>query len=88
MAAGLAVVSPDVGDVAEMVSVENREYISRPGNEEDLASKIAALGFDDALRKAVGEANRKRAEAEYDEKTMVSAYRTAYARALRQPEFP
>ena len=88
MAAGLAVVSPDVGDVSEMVSEENRQFISRPGDEADLAAKIAALGLDDALRGAVGEANRKRATAEYDEKTMISAYRAAYARVLRQPEFP
>ena len=88
MAAGLAVVSPDVGDVADMVSEENRQFISRPGDEADLAAKIGALGADDALRGAVGEANRKRATAEYDEKTMISAYRATYARALRRPEFP
>jgi len=88
MAAGLAVVSPDVGDVAEMIAPENRPYVSQAGDEAGLAANIAALACDDALRKAVGAANRKRAVAEYDEKTMVAAYRAVYAQALRKRDFP
>jgi glycosyltransferase involved in cell wall biosynthesis len=88
MAAGLAVVSPDVGDVAEMVAPENRPYVSQSGDEEGLAANIAALARDDALRVAVGAANRKRAAAEYDENAMVAAYRSVYAQAVRKPDFP
>ncbi|MCB2074047.1 MAG: glycosyltransferase family 4 protein [Novosphingobium sp.] len=88
MAAGLAVVSPDVGDVMDMLSPENRPFVSSAGDEEALAANISRLAYDDALRKAVGTANRKRATAEYDEKTMIAAYRSVYAQALRKPDFP
>lgn len=88
MAAGLAVASPGVGDVADMVSEDNRRYVSRPGDEAGLAQNIRLLAADEGLRMAIGEANRKRAREEYDEKTMISAYRAVYAQALRKPAFP
>ncbi|MEZ5734875.1 MAG: glycosyltransferase family 4 protein [Novosphingobium sp.] len=88
MAAGLAVVSPGVGDVADMVSPENRPYISSAGDEEAFAANIATLAHDNALREVVGTANRKRATAEYDQNAMVAAYRSVYAQALRKPRFP
>ncbi len=88
MAAGLAVASLDVGDVADMLSEENHAYISPPGDEAALAANLRALCADNALRRTIGEANRRRARAEYDERTMIAAYRAVYARALRQPGFP
>lgn len=88
MAAGLAVAAPDVGDVAAMLSEANRPYVVRPGDERGLAAALAALAGDEALRRAIGEANRERARTEYEEKAMVDAYRTVYARALHRPQFP
>ena len=88
MAAGIAVASPGVGDVANMLSPENAAYVSPPGDEAALAQALRSLATDERLRKAVGDANRVRARAEYDEKAMVAAYREVYAGALRRPSFP
>ena len=88
MAAGLAVASPDVGDVATMVAAENRPFVVPPGRDDPLAEALARLCADPALRRAVGEANRARALAEYDEATMVAAYRAVYAEALGASRFP
>lgn len=82
MAAGLAVASPDVGDVAAIVSGENRPFISPAGDETALARSIGALAGDAALRASVGTANRAKARAEYDEKDMIAAYRELYESAL------
>lgn len=87
MAAGLAVAAPAVGDIAGMLAEENRGYITPPGDETALAGALAELAGDEALRSRLGQANRKRAQAEYDEKTMVDAYRATYARALRRVAF-
>ena len=88
MAAGLAVVAPAVGDVAAMVAPDNAPYIVTPGSDDALAQALAALAADPALRHRVGQANRARARAEYDEVAMLAAYRQAYGDALGQPSFP
>jgi len=82
MAAGIAVASPAVGDVAEMVSSENRRFVTPPGDEDALAGALAALAADPALRHAVGEANRRVAQAAFDEDAMLTAYREVYGQAL------
>lgn len=82
MAVGLAVASPEVGDVAAIVSTENRPLISPAGDEIALARSIGALAGDPALRASVGAANRTKARSEYDEKDMIAAYRDLYYSAL------
>ena len=54
MAAGLAVVSPAVGDVAAMVAEANRPFITRPDDEGALAAGIEALALNPALRQLIG----------------------------------
>lgn len=88
MAAGLAVVSPDVGDVGAMLAEANRPFITPAGDEAALAAGLARLAGDADLRKALGEANRALAVADYDERKMVERYRGVYARALRKDSFP
>ena len=88
MAAGLAVASPAVGDVAQMVSGENRPFVTPPGDEAALAAALATLAADDVLRQRVGAANRVHAKAHYDEKAMICAYREVYGAALGRPSFP
>jgi len=88
MAAGLAVVAPAVGDIAAMIAAPNLPFISPAGNEAILAANLERLADDAALREEIGSANRKRAEAEYDEDKMVAAYRAVYSRALGRPDFP
>lgn len=88
MAARLAVVSPRVGDVEAMVAAENRPWLSAPGDDAGLAALLAQAAADPDRRAAIGAANRARAEAEYDEATMLAAYRDTYATALRRESFP
>ncbi|KHK89682.1 glycosyltransferase [Novosphingobium malaysiense] len=88
MAAGVAVASPAVGDVADMVSGDNRRFVTAAGDEAALAGSLRLLAADEALRSAVGEANRARAQADYDEKSMIRDYRETYGRALGRTAFP
>ncbi len=80
MAAGLPVVSPRVGDIAAMVSDDNRRYIAK--NDADFRAALKVLAGDAPLRKAIGRANRTVAETEYDEARMVAAYEKLYETAL------
>ena len=88
MAAGLAVVSPRVGDVAAMVAKENRPWLTLPDDEQAIGAVLAAAARDPAMRAAIGGANRQRALAEYGEAAMIAAYRKAYGDALGTPAFP
>ncbi|MFS0848456.1 glycosyltransferase [Novosphingobium panipatense] len=88
MASGIAVASPAVGDVADMVAAENQQAITPPGDEAALAGAMALLASDEPLRTAIGEANRERARALYDEDAMVRAYVQTYAAALGRERFP
>ncbi len=88
MAAGLAVASPGVGDIAEMVSEPNRAFITPPGDDAALGNAIAALAADDVQRRRIGDANRIRARADYDESVMASRYAALYARAMGRTSFP
>jgi len=88
MAAGLAVVSPAVGDVAAMVAAENASWIVPLPGDVTLGAALAEAAADPARRAAVGVANRARALTEYDEAAMLTAYRTTYAAALGRASFP
>ena len=88
MAAGLAVVSPAVGDVAMMVAPENAAFITPVGDDAALGAALARLGSDAALRLGIGAANRDRAVDEFDEAAMAARYAAIYAAALGLPDFP
>ena len=79
MAAGLPIVSPDVGDVAAIVAEPNRPFIA--ADETDFRHAFDQLCRDSALRGHIGAANRERARARFDEDAMITAYRALYARA-------
>lgn len=81
MAAGLPVVSPDVGDVAAMVSGQNFPFIA--ADEDGFRKALDALVGDAALRARIGHANRDVAAARFDESIMVAAYENLYGRALK-----
>ncbi|WP_338425265.1 glycosyltransferase [Sphingopyxis kveilinensis] len=81
MAAGLPVVSPDVGDVAAMVSEANRPYVA--ADEAGFRAALTQLCEQASLRADVGAANRRAAAARFDESDMVGAYEKLYARALQ-----
>ncbi len=82
MAAGLPVVATDVGDVAQIVSDENRRFVVPPRNEMKFYEGLQALADDSALRHELGAANRAKARAEFAEDSMIEAYKALYASAL------
>lgn len=82
LAAGLPVVATDTGDIASMVSAENRPYVVPRGDEAALASPMAALAEDDDLRRQLGAKNRAKAVTDYDEKTMIARYAALYGGAV------
>jgi len=87
MAAGLPVAAPMVGDVAHMVAPDNAILLGEPGSEAGLIDCLKRLADDPVLRTALGQANRARAEAEFDEQHMLQRYSALYGRAMGRPEF-
>jgi glycosyltransferase involved in cell wall biosynthesis len=85
MAAGLAIAAPRVGDLAAMVSTDNGPYLTAPGDEAALAEAIGRLAGDPAARRRIGEANRNKAAAEFDEAVMIERYRALYWNLLARP---
>ena len=81
MAAGVPVVSPDVGDVAAMVAPDNRHFIA--ADETRFRAALAELAADGDLRARIGAANRRIAAERFDESAMVAAYENLYGRALQ-----
>ena len=73
MASGLAVAATDVGDVAAMLTAENRPFVVAR-DAAALAGAMAALLANPERRQAIGAANRARAEREYDQEKMFRAY--------------
>src|SRR5262249_44544896 len=84
MAAGLPVASTDVGDVAAMVSDDNRRFVV--ADEAGLTAALAALADDANLRASLGAANRARALADYDEEAMIRRYAALYGEAMARPD--
>ena len=78
MAAGLPIVSTDVGDVRSMVSSENTRYIAPVYDEGVFTAALGHLVSDRKLRAALGKANRETAIAEYDETAMINRYAALY----------
>ncbi len=82
MAAGLPVAAPGVGDIRTMVAEENEPYITSVGSEGGLRDALAELAGSKEVRRAVGEANRAKAVAEFDEAKMIATYRRLYSSAM------
>lgn len=80
MAAGLPVASLDVGDIAAMVAPENLPFIVP--DETAFRDTLKMLASDAALRRSVGEANRRRAAERFDEGAMIAAYAALYGGLL------
>ncbi|HUQ14149.1 MAG TPA: glycosyltransferase, partial [Novosphingobium sp.] len=88
MAAGLAVASPAVGDIAAMLAPANAPFVTPPGDEAALAGALDRLAADAPLRARIGADNRAKARAEYEEAAMVDRYAGIYARVMRREGFP
>uniref|UniRef100_UPI0035931C69 glycosyltransferase n=1 Tax=Blastomonas sp. TaxID=1909299 RepID=UPI0035931C69 len=87
MAAGLPVAAPSVGDIANMLAPDNAALLGAAGDEAALTRCLQQLAKDPALRTSLGEANRIKAETEFDETVMIERYRTLYAEVMQRPEF-
>ena len=85
MAAGLPVVSTDVGDVRNMVSAENRGFIISDEDEGRFGAMLSRMTGDESLRQTLGQANRAKAVAEYGEADMLARYSALYEQAMGRP---
>jgi glycosyltransferase involved in cell wall biosynthesis len=87
MAAGLAVASPAVGDVAEIVSPDNARFITPPETKPRWPRPCSTW------RRRAGAAPRRGGQPrdghrDYDESVMAQRYARIYADALGLPQFP
>lgn len=87
MAAGIPVAAPCVGDIADMVSASNADFIVPPDDVEALGKAIAALAGDAAKRRTIGDSNRSKAAAQFNDDRMVARYRLLYGSAMRRTDF-
>jgi L-malate glycosyltransferase len=85
MAAGLPAVATAVGDVPAIVAEDNAPLIVAPEDEAAFAAALDSLAAQPHLRRAIGEANREKAAARYDEAGMIAAYAALYEQALGRP---
>jgi glycosyltransferase involved in cell wall biosynthesis len=85
MAAGLPAVATAVGDVPAIVSQDNRPLIVEPADEAAFAAALDGLSDRPDLRRAIGLANRERAAAEFDERSMIALYGRLYEEAIDRP---
>lgn len=84
MAAGLPVLSTDVGDVKNMLAPENAPFVLPRQDVSSLARGLNALLDDRALRTGIGARNQARVRTEYDLNTMVSRYDDLFAAAAKK----
>jgi glycosyltransferase involved in cell wall biosynthesis len=85
MAAGLPVVAPKVGDVANMVADINERYLAPERTEVLIRDRLDLLAQYPEERIRVGEANRERAHALFGETEMIRSYAELYAAAMGRP---
>ena len=87
MAAGLPVASTDVGDIRLMLASENDGLVT-PLDDAALAAAIRSLLQQDGLRRALGAANRRKAEGEFAQEAMFKSWAAAFDGTLIEPCTP
>ncbi len=78
MAAGLPIVSTDVGGTSMLVGKEGAAFLCRPGDAEALAANLLALIRDPELRIRIGSVMRRRVEEYFDIHRVAGTYASAY----------
>lgn len=86
MAAGLSVVSTRVGDIPVMISPENVPFLAPRHHEVDLRDRIDTLARNPESMHYIGEQNRARARALFDETAMIASYARLYGAAMGRPD--
>ena len=84
MAAGLPVISTDVGDVADMVGPGGRTFVTG-SDTESLTRSLDKLSKDEEQRLALGRENQAVAASEFNIEGMVAAYRKLYLGDRSEP---
>jgi glycosyltransferase involved in cell wall biosynthesis len=84
MAAGVSVVATSVGGTPEMVDDGVTGLLVPPRDAGALADAIASLLADSDLRRAIGEAGRRRVEERFSLEAMLRATEQLYERLLRE----
>jgi glycosyltransferase involved in cell wall biosynthesis len=74
MAAGLPVVSTDVGDIADLVAAKNRPFVTNFADHDGLTRSLVTLAENPLLREELGRLNREKALAEFDYRQMAKKY--------------
>ncbi len=82
MASGLPVVATDVGDIVDMVSSENKAFITPLGDERAYIEALAHLANNPDARKVIGAANREKATTQFQSAMMVERHRELYQKIL------
>jgi glycosyltransferase involved in cell wall biosynthesis len=80
MGCALPVVATEVGDVAEMLATANQPYVVAR-EEAAFTGALAALLASPGLRRALGQANRARAEQAFDQEHMLAGWGTLFGAA-------
>jgi len=86
MAAGLPVVAPKVGDIPKMVGERNVHFLPPERTEVQLRDFIGSFAKYPEERSLVGEENRARVRALFDEGEMIAAYARLYGAAMGRPD--
>jgi glycosyltransferase involved in cell wall biosynthesis len=85
MAAGLPVVSTDVGSIRDVLHDGVGGWLVPPGKPETLAARVVALAQDPARRASWGAMNRARVQAEFSVSRMVARCEQLYEELLNHP---
>ena len=83
MAAGCGVISTDVGDIKEMVSLENKQFIIQKEDEEGYANALTNLILDVEYRKNLGYKNQLKCIKKYGKNIMLQTYEKLYLDAIK-----
>jgi glycosyltransferase involved in cell wall biosynthesis len=86
MAAGLPAVATQVGDIPFIVSDDNKPLIVDAADEAAFTAALDGLSDRPDLRRAIGQANREKAAAEFDEREMIARYGRLYGEAIGRPD--
>lgn len=81
MAAGLPVAATNVGDIQNMVSDENKTFITPPGDKNALAHVLRSFSDSEDLRERLGRANAQKARQAFGLEVMVERYRSLFHEA-------
>ncbi len=82
LALGIPAVVSDVGGNPEIVEHGTNGYVFARGDPRSLAAAILALGADEALRRRLGEAGRRRAERLFDARRYARDLQSVYTEIL------